>query len=191
MSARSQFRRLLLPVVVLCVTSVLGLPARADVPPRPDPDPVENAAPPFSADQLRAAITVGETWIFQVVEGASAPVMRSMRVTSADEFGLEIEVTTTDQAGVAVGTPLSSQQTWEELVAHATYPAATTLINESSFPLGDVAHTAVHYHAVEADSSIIDADFVTDIPGPPGHMTIVVGTQQILEMTLVEHIQGQ
>ncbi len=102
------------------------------VAPEPEPPPVA-PAPPFSAEQLRAAMPRGATYELLLTDVHDTETSRVVEVIEADERGCTIR-TQDRTAGGPPTPPTVVARTWEQLRDEAAFPAGTVVTD---------AHTAV------------------------------------------------
>ncbi|MEQ1503505.1 MAG: hypothetical protein ABMB14_14810 [Myxococcota bacterium] len=163
-------------------------PAPAPVPgpvAEPAPAPVDDAAPrPYTADQLRAAMPVGTVIRYRITD-PDGVVENRMEVTAATDVSATITSVVTDAAGAVLRDEGAADSAWTELVDHAKFPAAATVIEDASVtvPAGTFA---VKRYTVTAPDGVRVFDFAPALPGPPVRMTQSVGGQVVGTMELVE-----
>lgn len=87
---------------------------------------------PFTAAEIRAGTPQGARWVYEV-ETADKPKIRQVAVvTRADETSASFSQTTYDASGAVLGAVQTSTSTWQELEGHATFPSASTTIEETT-----------------------------------------------------------
>jgi hypothetical protein len=102
-----------------------------------DPD---HTPTPFTADEIRSACGEGRT-IDVRHERADAPTSYWRTVFHEHvERGVVITNQPIDESGSALGEPKRMEVTWDELQAHASFPAAATTVSEETITtkLGDL-----------------------------------------------------
>lgn len=130
-----------------------------------------NAPAPFSAEEIREATSVGRTYVWDV-ETYDLPPMRQQvvfRAVSATEATSSYgEV---DESGAWIGTPGSSTSSWEDLVAHATYPAGSTEISELEWTVPAGTFDAWQYTVTQVTAGggerVTRVWFAKSLPGAP------------------------
>jgi hypothetical protein len=153
--------------------------------PRLDPDDPSILQRPFTADQIQEEWVEGFTLRMLRVtpEGES---LERWTVVSATEEGAEIEFAEIDEAGEVVGVPTMAESSWAQLRDHATFPAASSNVEEAT------RETALGWldgrlYTVRDDEAgtVTEYFFVDELPGAPVEMRttrdgeLVVGLRQV------------
>jgi hypothetical protein len=128
-----------------------------------DPD---HAPTPFTADEIRQACVEGRT-VDVRHEHADAPTSYWRTVFSQHvDRGVVITNQQIDDAGASLGQANRMEVTWDELQAHASFPAATTTISEEAITteLGDLD---CMLYTVTEDAVTKLLWFATSRPGLP------------------------
>lgn len=148
------------------------------------------AAPPFSAEQIRAATQVGRSYTFKVEEAGKAPTYMRMEFTRVDDEGVTIARTVIDDMGEDAGA-MTGESTWDELVAHASYPAASTEIEQDTVevPAGSF-ECVVYVVSGDGGSSVTRAYFANELPGAPVLHEVEIDGEWASRMTLIEYRPG-
>ena len=93
-----------------------------------------------------------------------------------------------------VGEKQTSDTTWEQLVAHATYPKEATEITNVAIDL-PIGHRDCFLYTVteepEGVLTVTRAWFAKDLPGAPVKHEIIRGTSVFSRMVMVEHDPGR
>ena len=92
--------------------------------------PTNFAPRPFTAEQIRNAWPQGSVSRYRTEEKGKPTVIAETRVAEATSEHAVFETTTLSLEGEPLGTPQRSTSTWSELMAHATFPAARTTIED-------------------------------------------------------------
>ena len=179
-------------------------PPAADVAAAPTPA-VQAAAPanpsaetlapiPFPADKIRAATSVGRTYVFKVKEGDAEPVLRQMRFTAVSETGGTMEASLRKLTGEALGEPSSENFTWAELEGHAHFPANATVVSQTSLTSALGTHPCTLYVVTQPEGDhtpmVVSYWFATDLPGAPIRVESKSGETVVMTMEMVEHKAG-
>jgi hypothetical protein len=98
----------------------------------PEPPPPAWAALPFSADQLRASHPVGTVLTYRVEQLGGTPTIQRIRVVRADDVYAVLESWTTDEDGKIVAQPISTRKKWAELMDERLFPAAQTVVSQTT-----------------------------------------------------------
>lgn len=125
-----------------------------------------HAPTPFTAAEIRAATAPGLT-IETVTEEGGRVVGRSRtRFVACDDEGTEIEHVALDATGDPVAEPRVARATWDELQAHASFPAAITRRTSQMVELPVGTERCLRY-VVERDGARTTFWFAVDLPGQP------------------------
>jgi hypothetical protein len=121
---------------------------------------------PFTPEQLRDGMPVGETFRYRKEVQGEAAIEERWVVVAADEVGCTLETRSTDPA---TGEPVEGQgtSTWAELVDHAAFPAAATTRVEGTVTVPAGTFEAITYTVQEPDGTVSVYDFAKAHPGPP------------------------
>jgi hypothetical protein len=107
----------------------------AAVAPEPEPPPVA-PAPPFTAEQLRAAMPRGATYGLLVTDVHDTETARVIEVIEADERGCTIRTQDRTTGGLPTP-PTVTTWTWEQLRDEAAFPAGTLVTDaQTTVPAG-------------------------------------------------------
>lgn len=144
---------------------------------------------PFPAARIREATPAGRTYVFRFEEDGSERYERWV-FERVDERGFSFRSTPVDRDGQPVGEPEVSEGTWDELEAHAHFPAARTEITNAmlTIPLGAFRCRLYTVTGEEDGRSVVSRYwFATDLPGAPLRMVREVDGEQVAAMMLVGH----
>jgi hypothetical protein len=179
-----------LPWIILAACA--GAPKPESKPASPPPASAataELASPPFTAEQIRDATRPGRTYEFKLeVAGQPAQIHRITFVEVTPESATA-EALDLDAQGQPLGGPERGTSTWAELVGHAAYPRAATVISEESIavPAGEFACTL--YTVVEGPQRK-RVYFAKNLPGAPVLMVVEQDGQVVQTLTLLKHTPG-
>jgi hypothetical protein len=101
--------------------AVVGLTSCKPAPPEVAAAPQEIPAP-FEADELRAALRVGTTVLYQVNKPDGTFTLRLWEVVAANELGLTVHSRAVDKDHNDIGPVRVTQQTWDDMVAMSIVP---------------------------------------------------------------------
>jgi len=149
-----------------------------------------DASPPFTAAQIRDATNEGRTYVFSMTDGEGNVMHRRMRFTDVGDAGARMEGAMVDADGNVLGEPRASQPSWDELVGHATYPAANTVISDGEITVGAGTYDCMVYTVTDG-SEITRAHFARDLPGAPVSMVVEVDGVVVSRMELVSYEAGE
>ena len=124
------------------------------------------------------------------VAGAPAQFME-IRFTESDSAGCRYERAMLDEAGKPAGKVESVRSTWEELVAHARYPAAGTVITQATITTPAGTFAARLYTVTkerEGKRFVTRAYFADKLPGAPVKHSVEVDGAPLTEMVLLSHV---
>ncbi len=125
---------------------------------------------PFTAEQIRAAMPAGTEIRFRVEESGKAPVVLHWRVTAADEATMTLVSRILGEDGAVIAEEPAQSSRWQELVEHATFPAARTARSEGSVEVPAGRFDTIDYVVTdEKDGSktVSTFRFARQLPGPP------------------------
>jgi len=150
-------------------------------------DPAEDlTAAPFSADQIRAAMPVGTTWVFRI-ETAGMPVeVSEWTVTAATEDSVTIRTVARNEAGEEVKPAIEETSDFEQLLSHARFPAAATVRREGSVdvPAGQFETISFEVSTSQGEmTSLRSFHFAKNKPGPPVLFTAQTNGREVFRMT--------
>ena len=149
-------------------------------------DEAGRAPTPFTADEIRAGCPAGRIIRMQVSEDGATPFLRVSRFVSCDAQGAVLERSRQSLDGTRLGEVESDRVTWEDLRAHASFPAdATTIASETiSTALG--ALECLRYTVVEEETSN-DFWFATSLPGMPIQYVTRVGGEVVTTVSVLDN----
>jgi len=154
----------------------------------PEPPAAALAPFPYTPEQLRGAFPVGRTLTYELVDGDQTVILET-RFTAVTAEAATMETVTRDGKGAAVGAPQTSTTPWLELVHHASYPAATTSIDDVAIDTPSGRHPAKKYVVRRPDDkgrpSVTIAYFDTERAGPPVRMLVEVDGAIVQRLALV------
>ena len=164
----------------------------ADLPP-PQHRLVEDHHPtPFSAAQIRHACAPGRRSTYRVTAGEAAPYLDAWWFEATDAAGADMVRLRTGADGTPLGAPERSRASWDELQAHASYPAAATTIDTDVITTPAGRFETWRYTTVADDGVATRAWFARDLPGPPVLIVSERGGAEVFryELTAVERVAG-
>jgi hypothetical protein len=163
-------------------------PVVPDIDGHAEPQPL--ATPPFTAAQIRSATRVGRTYTFKVEEADQAPTYMRMEFTVVDEDRATIERTMINDLGEDAGA-MTGESTWDELVTHASYPAASTEVEEDTIDVPAGSFECFVYIVTEDDGgSVTRVYFAKSLPGAPILHEVEIDGEWASRMTLIEYDPG-
>ncbi|MFT7678216.1 MAG: hypothetical protein ACI8QC_002202 [Planctomycetota bacterium] len=143
---------------------------------------------PFSAAEIRAGIPAGLVLTFSIGAGGRDQLLQSTHFFDPTEEGVSLVTKTRDNVGYDRERPTNSSSTWTDLQAHASFPAANTVltIERHRIPLGSPECLLYTVTGEERGKPKITRFwFDPQRPGPPVEMTITLGDQLRYRMLLV------
>lgn len=154
-------------------------PADTDAPPKDDGGP--KLAPPFTAEEIRAATKAGRTLKYRV-EGGGKTTERILTFTKVDDAGAEL-YTGGERPTKRVG--------WITLQKHMEFPAGPTSTYEEVTKTPAGKFNCVVYTVKGEDGEIATYHFAKELPGPPVLFFVSRDGKRLRTNTLVEHIKGR
>jgi hypothetical protein len=158
-------------------------------------EPEAMAPPPFTAEELRMAITVGESWRYRVETSMTWPTEQLTTVIAASSDSVRFRRESWDASGAPMGDPSESDATWAELVTHALYPARSTTIEEVSIEVAAGTYAGWRYTVTGPGGSEVVAEFARELPGPPvryasSDRDLEPSSSITVRLELLEHVDG-
>lgn len=178
---------LLLPCALLAACA----PKPPPVPAAPPPveAPVEEALPPpFTPEQIRAAMPTGTRLLIQRVDAAGAVTQEEWHVVDNTPQAARFAFVPVLEGQAQPEAATQEAVSWEELAAHAAFPASATTVEATSFetPLGMMeGWRYVQVVEVNGQLSRNIFEFSRAHPGPPLRMTVEVGGQPVARMEVL------
>lgn len=141
---------------------------------------------PFTAEQLRAAFPVGHTLRFRVREVGEPDTEQRWLVNAADASGMTLTVAVHAEDGTLIGQETGTS-TWAELLTHGNFPAAMTVMEDTTVTTPAGTFEAWKFTVVDqAKDTVKRLHFAKTLPGPPVMMAVQEGKGTTFEMILVE-----
>lgn len=150
------------------------------------------APPPYSAEEIRAATSVGRSYELVIEVPGKPTIRRRLTFTAVDQLGCTIESAHTDETGKVVGIPTVSHSTWQDLVKHASYPRETTEISDAPVETPAGSFDCLLYRVEESTPEgpmVTRAYFAKDMPGAPVKLVVEIAGELVSNMELVSYIQ--
>jgi hypothetical protein len=185
------FQRLVLCFFLCGCASTSGAPPATPVPPE-EPSAGSAAEPalrPFTAEQIRAATKPGRTYEFKLEAAGQPAMLVHIEFVEATAEGAVTESTTFDAAGAPLGAPERGTATWDELVQHASYPKASTVISEDDVEVPAGKFRCALYTVSEGDT-LTRVYFARELPGAPVLLVSEKDGKPVKTMTLMRHVAG-
>jgi hypothetical protein len=178
-------------VLAFALLAVVAASSGQDAPPAP---PAEMLAPPFTAQQIKAATKAGRSYRFRLEQKGQPVQIATMDFPAVTDTGCTMRQGVTDEKGVEVEPAQSREATWDELARHASFPKANTTVREVevTVPAGTFACTL---YEVTLDGGYVSRFyFAKELPGPPVKIEMVSrqapGDVVEQSMVLIEHRPG-
>lgn len=175
---------------LLLVALFVGACARRPPPPPVEPAPADEATlpPPFTAEQIHAAMPAGTRMTVKTVDASGVERVEEWQVVgSTAEQATFAYVPLVD--GALIGDQSrTSTVSWTELEGHARFPADATTVEPWSFetPLGPMeGWRYVQLGQVNGQVSRNVFEFSRTHPGPPLRMTVEVGGVVVARMEVL------
>lgn len=137
---------------------------------------------PFTAEQIRDEWVVG----FRLSLLRTTPqgeARERWEVIAADDEAVEIRSTPIDAVGDTIAASTTARSTWEELRDHASFPAASSTVEEveRETALGKLA--GLLYTVREDDvPTVSEYFFARDLPGAPVQLRTTRGEEVVFEL---------
>jgi hypothetical protein len=186
------FQRLVLCLFLCACASKSGAPPATPAPPAAEPSSEgagEPALRPFTAEQIRAATKPGRTYEFKLEALGQPAMLVHIEFVEATAEGAVTESTTFDAAGAPLGAPERGTATWDELVQHASYPKASTVISEDDVEVPAGKFHCALYTVSEGDT-LTRVYFAKELPGAPVLLVSEKDGKAVKTMTLMRHVAG-
>ena len=140
---------------------------------------------PFTTDQIREASPAGRRYVFRVDAAGEEPSWSRTTFVAVDTDGALLRMETWDLSRPPTVSG-EMRQSWEELRAHASYPADRTSVSEGAHdsPLGPAR--TVSYLTRTAEGAVQGrAIFAVERPGPP-LLVEIHGSEGVLRRLTLE-----
>jgi hypothetical protein len=124
----------------------------------------------FTVEQLRAGMSKGRIIELRMEADGKPTAIEHWEVTAAGDEGATIHSSTRDEAGKVLADDTGTSK-WEELHAHAQFPAAATTIEDNVALTVPAGSFTTRLYTVQADGSTRRFWFAVDLPGPPVQFT--------------------
>jgi hypothetical protein len=172
------------------VASTPPAASTAAVAPGAPVSPAATVSPPVTLDAFRAAFPVGTRIRLSIAAKDQPTVEERWTWTAADATGCTIASQVYDANGSLLQDEGSANSTWEELMAHARFPADATTQADGHIvvPAGefDTWVFTVHDTAEDGAPRVRTFQFAKTKPGPPLLYTIEQGGEEVFRMTMLE-----
>lgn len=156
----------------------------ADLPPEANRLRADHLPTPFSAADIRRACAPGRRNVF-LIEAAGESHHLIWEFVAADDDGGEGVSEQRSLEGDQLSPPTRDRSTWAELQAHASFPASQTEITPTVIDTPPGAFPAWLY-TISDGTTIKEAWFARDLPGPPVRIVTAQDGRQTSAMTLIE-----
>jgi hypothetical protein len=151
--------------------------------------PADIATPPFTAAQIRAATTAGRSYEFRMEAAGQPAQLHRITFVEVTSDSATAEAIDLDGEGQPLGEPQRGTSTWAELVAHASYPRASTVISDETIEVPAGKFACMLYTVVEGPMRK-RTYFARELPGAPVLMVVEQDGQVVQTLTLLKHTPG-
>ncbi|MGZ6372329.1 MAG: hypothetical protein ACXWL8_02930 [Candidatus Limnocylindria bacterium] len=141
---------------------------------------------PFTAEEIRGACRPGRELRLRVERLGHEPVIHVARYVGGDEEMALQESWDESPAGDHLSEPEPSRETWLDLQAHASFPAASTERAEETIDIAAGPLACLRYTQTLEDG-MRTFWFAKDLPGQPVRWEIRSGNQLVLAVVLLEN----
>jgi hypothetical protein len=154
---------------------------------------------PYTAAEIRAGNPPGATRVFLISQAGQPPVLQTTRFLDDPEGEARFETLVTDLAGEPVKERSEGRATWEELQAHADFPAAETrlctalctvaagVFQGSLYERSEPTPTGATEAPAPGGAAVVHRFWFADgRPGPPVLYEMTRGDELLYRMELVE-----
>lgn len=180
--------RLIALAVVLCAACATSPSSEPAV-----TESQEIARPPFSGAEIRDATHPFRTYVYRREEAGQPAKTYRMRFVDVDERGCRMEATFLDDEGQPLSEPMFSEATWEELVAHASYPKDATVIRDVEVEVPAGTFDAWLYTVTEDKDGaavVTRAYFAKALPGAPVLHVVTRDGVEVSRLVLLAYDPG-
>jgi hypothetical protein len=151
--------------------------------------PPDIATPPFTAEQIRDATRPGRSYEFKLEASGKPAVIHRVTFVEVSAEHATAEAVDLDETGNVLGAPERGKSTWKELVGHAAYPRASTVISNEMVEVPAGQFACMLYTVVEGPTRT-RTYFAKDLPGAPVLMIVEQAGQVVQTLTLLKHTPG-
>jgi hypothetical protein len=180
--------------------TLLGACATSSSPPAPSAKSAPSAKPPaeeapaiaprpFTPEQIRAAMQPGTEIRFRVEEQGKPAVVLHWQVTAADADTMTLTARVLAPDGSLLSQEPAQASRWDELAAHASFPAARTVRSEGSVEVPAGRFDSIDYVVTETkdgSKTVSTFRFARQLPGPPVWLTVEKDGVVVRRMVLLE-----
>jgi hypothetical protein len=140
---------------------------------------------PFTAEEIRDGNPVGSVIRLRVERLGADPVIHVSRYLSADDREAVRESWDETLDGERIGEAEQSAETWQDLQEHASFPAATSRIDEELIELPIGRLVCLRYTQSTGDGTRTFW-FARDLPGQPIRWEIRSGDDLVMAVEAIE-----
>ena len=151
------------------------------------------APAPFTAAQIREATQQGRTYRFKTEMLGQPPHTQQIEFIAVSPTGCTTKNQRFDLEGKPVGGAGVAQATWDDLVKHAAYPAASTSISDEpcETPAGKFSCKIYVVRTQDNGVKLVrKVWFAKSLPGAPVKTVVERGGAVVMRMTLQSHTPG-
>ena len=181
---------LMLIVLIICFVGLGAM--ETELPPEANRMKKDHAPTPFTADEIRLGCPNGRVTKYKIeIPGKPVHFEVTTFVNGTKETA-GFEMTMLDTNGNPMGQKRTATAKWNELQAHASFPAADTTITNTQYTTPAGAFDCWLYTVKsekEGKPIISKFYFAKSLPGPPVYFTQESDGTAIFIMTLMENKQ--
>ncbi len=145
-----------------------------------------HAKRPFTAEQIRAATTVGAARRYRTEKEGEPAMFTRTRVAAASGTHATFETHVLGSDGQPVGEPERSTSTWIELMEHATFPVDRTTIEDISLRTPAGTFDAWLYTVEGPKPGIVTRFyFAKEHPGAPVQYEQIVDRKVVFKVVMI------
>jgi hypothetical protein len=144
------------------------------------------APTPFTADEIRAATTVGKAIKRRVDAQGEEPCYLVSRYVECDDAGAALERFRLSLDGSPLGEPQVIRATWLDLQGHASFPAADTTIESERLETAIGPLDCLRYTVRDGSTDEVFW-FAKDLPGMPVRQLTRIDGQVVETVSVVEY----
>lgn len=162
-----------------------GRTAPAPAAPAPPPMGQVFAPFPYTPEQIRDASPSGRHVVFRIVQ-AGGELRQEMTFTGSDEQGTIVESVMLNAEGE--GQSGQRRMSWQQLQAHASYPASFTTVTSTEVEVGAGTFSAKLYQVGDGQGGVERRVwFADELPGPPVLMEVYEKGERTFRMEMIEN----
>jgi len=151
----------------------------------------EPAPTPYTALELRKAISAGRTYEYHVEEAGQPERWVILKFTRVVETDADVVRLVVDAQGRPLQPSETSLVTWDELRRHAEFPRSAVEIDEAQLTVPIGIFDCLRYTVKSNPETVLHFYFAKTLPGPPIYSDVEVNGRRHKTSTLIRYLPGR